>query len=275
MMNNKTLVTHVRPHLDDVCAIWMYQKYVPGWKKSRVEFMPTTSEGGKPYGGQPVDSDANIVHIGIGRGKLDEHKGNIGKSATTLLFAELKKHGHLPKNLVKRKALKLVTDYVLEDDLGKRIGHSSWPFEMATLLMWMPKSEDRVSTGITMLEALLYFYEDYVKLEKDWRKKKVFKTKWGRGVGVVSAMRATIRAYSEGYKLVAQVDPKHGYRSIRAHADSGVDLTSAYRRVKALEPKADWYLHHSKKMLICGSDVAPESERSKLTLPQLMALVRD
>jgi hypothetical protein len=273
-MKKKVLVTHVRPHLDDIAGIWLFQKYLPGWKDARVHFIPTTNKGGKPYGGKPVDTDPNIFHIGIGRGKFDEHKGNIGESAATLIHQEIKRKKQLPKTLIERKALERVIEYVLEGDLGQRHGLPGWAYEFGTVIMWIPDSKERTRAGIVMLDALLSFFEDYEKLSKDWKKKKIFKTQWGRGVGIISDKRATIRIYDEGYVLAAQVDPKRGYRSIRAHANSRVDLTAAYKKAIALEPKADWYLHHSKRMLICGSEVAPQSIRSRLTLEQLIDLVK-
>lgn len=273
-MKDKILVTHVRPHLDDIAGIWLYQKYVPGWKKARVEFVPTSADGAKPFGGKPVDSDPNVVHVGIARGEFDEHKGNIGKSASLLVFENLKKSGHLPEDALIRRALRRVVDYVLDEDLGKRKGLTSWPYEIGAVIMWIPDSDERLAVGSRLLEALLYLFKDYEKLDIDWKYKKVFRTKWGKGVGVVSDQKGSMRAYDEGYVLVVQVDEKRGYRSIRAHANSRVDLTNAYKKAKKIEPQADWYLHHSKRMLICGSDVAPQSARSKLTLPQLIALMK-
>lgn len=273
-MKQKILVTHVRPHLDDIAGIWLYQKYVPGWKKSDVEFVPTSADGAKPYGGKLVDSDPNIVHIGIARGKFDEHKGNIGKSAALLVFEYLQKSGQLPLDALVHRALKRVVAYVLDEDLGKRKGLASWPYEIGAVLMWIPDSDERLQVGSRLLEALLYFFKDYEKLDKDWKRKKVFRTKWGKGVGVISDQKGSMRAYEEGYVLIAQIDEKRGYRSIRAHANSRVNLTAAYKKVRSLEPQADWYLHHSKRMLICGSDVAPQSARSKLTLQQLIDLMK-
>src|SRR3990172_2036073 len=116
----KTLVTHVRPHLDDICGIWLIQKYLPGWKKSRLQFISASPTGGKTIGGA-VDSNPNVIHVGIGRGKYDEHKGDVDDCATTLIYKDLKRRKLLPADSVTTAALKRLTDYVLEGDLGKRL----------------------------------------------------------------------------------------------------------------------------------------------------------
>lgn len=270
----KILITHTKPHLDDIAGIWLYQRYVPGWSKVEIKFIPTTSYGGVPYGGKPVDSDPNVIHIGVCRGRYDEHKGDVGKCASLLVFEDLVRRKLLPKDKVELAALRKIVDYVLEGDLGKRIGKGDWLHAFDTVLLWVPDSDVRAKTGFIMLDALLSLSKDTVILDRDWKKKKIFRTTWGRGVGLISAVRGTVRAYNENFVLIAQVDPKKGYRSVRAHADSKVDLTDVFLKLKKIEPNAEWYLHHSKKLLICGDDVAPKSKLSKLSLDELIELVR-
>ena len=47
-----------------------------------------------------------------------------------------------------------------------------------------------------------------------------------------------------------------------------------YAKVKSLEPDAEWYLHFSKDLLICGSDKAANYKLSKLELNDLIGLVK-
>ncbi len=271
----KNLATHINPHLDDICGIWLFKKYFPGWKKANVRFVNATPNSCSTYGGKPVDTDADIVHVGVCRGKYDEHKGDLGKSAAVLVWEDLKRKKHLPKDKIEQKALKLVIDYVLEGDLGLRYKKEDTAYELGTLVKWIPDSFERVECGSIFLEALLNFLESCVKLEQDWVKRKVFKTKWGNGVGLISESNGAERAYNEGYVLIVQIEPKKHYYSIRADAQSKVDLTEAYEKAVALEPKSDWYLHHSKRLLICGSStVANKFNRSKLSLEQMIGLVK-
>ncbi|MBI4133199.1 hypothetical protein HY478_01145 [Candidatus Uhrbacteria bacterium] len=270
----KTFVTHIRPHLDDICGIWLYQKYVPSWKKAVLRFIPTSPTGGTPYGGKPVDSDPHIIHVGVCRGKYDEHKGNTHDSAASLVWKDLRRRKLTPRDADAAEALARLVHHVLEGDLGKRGGKPDRIYEIGRVIMGVPNSLERTRATFVMLDGLLNLLTDRVKLDRDWRKKKVFETRWGRGVGLTSKIKATDRAYEEGYVLVAQVDPIRHYRSIRAYGLSRVDLSRAYRRARALEPQAEWYFHHSKRMLICGSDVASLRHPSKLTLGQLIALVK-
>ncbi|MBI4280721.1 hypothetical protein HY628_00820 [Candidatus Uhrbacteria bacterium] len=268
----KTLVTHVNPHLDDIAGIWLFRKFAPGWQGARLKFIPTTAAGAK-WGKRKVDADPEIAHIGVGRGKYDEHKGNLNESAATLVFKDLQKRKLLPKGVL--PALRAALQYVLEGDLGLRGSDPDAIFEIAIIVRYIPDSEERVKIGCVLLEALLTAMEDRLKLDHDWQWKEIFETPWGRGVGIVSGSRAADRAYQEGFVVIIQIDPEKKYRSIRGQATSNVDLAEAYGKVRKLEPKADWYLHHSKRMLICGSDAAPKSQRSKLTLKELIALIKN
>lgn len=69
----KNLVTHLRPHLDDVCALWLLRRYLPEAKDAEIGFVATNERGGD------VHDSADTVHIGVGRGMFDEHKGDVGE----------------------------------------------------------------------------------------------------------------------------------------------------------------------------------------------------
>ncbi len=269
----KILVTHTRPHLDDVCGIWLYRRFVPSWSRAAVKFISIVN-GGRPYGGRPVDTDPDIVHFGVARGQYDEHKGDLGKSAAVLVWEDLRRRRLLPQDRLEAKALQAVVYFVLEGDLGKHIGPPEWAYSLDNLIRWIPDSRERIRSGSILLEALLNFFKARFTLDRDWKRRKEFKTRWGRGVGLISTASGTLRAYADGLTVVVQIDPQHGYRSIRARADSRVNLTRAWKRVQQLEPGADWYLHHSRRLLICGDEVAPGSKLSKLSLEELIKLLK-
>ncbi len=46
----KTIVTHLNPDLDAMAAIWLIRRFLPGWSKARVEFVPA----GETFEGKPV-----------------------------------------------------------------------------------------------------------------------------------------------------------------------------------------------------------------------------
>jgi len=64
--------------------MWLLLRYAPESKGAKLEFIVTNAVGGK------VKDDPDYVYIGVGRGKFDEHKGDVGQCATTLVFNDLK-----------------------------------------------------------------------------------------------------------------------------------------------------------------------------------------
>ena len=91
---------------------------------------------------------------------------------------------------------------------------------------------------------------------------------------VSSAEGAESYPYQFGHALAIVINREHDYFNIRADAVSGVDLTSVYEALKEKDPDAEWFFHHSKRMLICGGYLAPKAKRSSLSLEQMMELVK-
>src|SRR3989338_6642457 len=83
----KTLITHTLPHLDDICAMWLMKRYFLETKDAAIVFIPANEKGGD------IVDNSDYIYIGIGRGKFDEHKGDIGQCATTLVFLFLQEKG--------------------------------------------------------------------------------------------------------------------------------------------------------------------------------------
>jgi hypothetical protein len=57
------IVTHQRPHLDEVVGIWLLTNFDPACQDFSLEFIPY-------FGTAPVGD--NVVTLGIGGGKYDE-----------------------------------------------------------------------------------------------------------------------------------------------------------------------------------------------------------
>lgn len=276
----KTIVTHKNPHLDEITCIWMIHRFLPIGKKARVKFL--TSNTAVPGGAARKTTDAKeVVHIGMGRGAFDEHKGNLNESATTLVYKKLIKPKAKFSSPAEKDALEEIVAYVNDEDHGRFIKTAGNEFSIAAALSYLAtrggmSSNEIVVLGEKYLDGVYSALIDKHALDKDWKRAKILKTKWGKGVAVetpVSAKMAMRRAAAEGAVLVVAVNPKTKFRSIRALNESQVDLSRAYTLVKKLEPKAEWYLHHSKKMLICGSDVAANMYLSKLPLAALSRLI--
>ncbi|MEI7741717.1 MAG: hypothetical protein WCJ29_04380 [bacterium] len=270
----KTLVTHKFPHLDDITAIWLWQKYVPGFKKAKVGFVELAG-GGKAvtWKNKPVDSDREVIHFGVGRGKFDEHKGDIGKSATLLVHEYLLKQKLIPNK--DKPALAKLIEFVNLQDNGKILGLQYGNMFIPRVLRNIYPSEKRHAIGAELLDAALPLYDNEALIEKDWAKSIEFETRWGKGLAIeTNADGPDAVAYNKGFSLVIHLDPKRKWRMFRANADSDTDLTGIYEELHRMEPRASWFLHHSKHMLLCGSRSAPDVVRSRLSLKELVKIAR-
>ena len=54
-----------------------------------------------------------------------------------------------------------------------------------------------------------------------------------------------------------------------------IDLTPVYEKVKELDPEASWFLHASKRMLLNGSSKNPEMRGSKLSLDEVIDVLKN
>jgi hypothetical protein len=51
-------------------------------------------------------------------------------------------------------------------------------------------------------------------------------------------------------------------------------LSQVLRDLKRIDPDADWYLHPSKRLLVCGTPKAPPRKPSRLSLDELVGVLR-
>lgn len=269
----KTLVTHIRPHLDDICALWLLVRHLPEAKDARIEFVPTDVNGG------PRRDDAETICVGVGRGKFDEHKGDLGDCATTLVYKEIVRVA--PPDARQQAALKKIVDWVFSTDTGKLKGMPYQQFALPAVFDGYFDTHGRDSLAMTMfgfelLDSLLQAQRGEVEVEEAWTGRVEFMTPWGKGVGLISENRQIDGfAYAHGVPVAVIVNAARTYHTIRADANSDADLTAAHEELKRREPEASWYFHHSKKMLICGgTGGTPAPHPSKLALEELIGIIR-
>jgi hypothetical protein len=114
-----------------------------------------------------------------------------------------------------------------------------------------------------------------VELAADWEKRQEFDSPFGPAVALTSEARAVDpKAYSEGFTVMVRRDKSGGYSEIRARADVTVDLTPVRDALQKADPEADWFFHHSKKLLINGGELPGKARLSSLDLKQLVELVK-
>ncbi len=268
----KTLITHLRPHLDDICALWLLQRYLPDAREAKLDFIATNEKGGD------VIDDPDLTYVGVGRGKYDEHKGDIGQCATSLVWNDIK--GRAALDAKETRAVEKIVAWVLLEDTGKLNAEPYRFFSVPAIIEGYFDGHGRDSKAVTefgfaMLDALLLAQRNEVRIEDDWNGRVEFESRWGRAVAIVgTARQIDAYAYSRGIPLVVIVNPDRTYHTIRADAASPIDLTPAWEKIHAREPQASWYFHHSKKMLICGGDHAPNARLSALTVEDLIGYLK-
>lgn len=270
----KYLVTHEYPHLDDIAAIWLFKRYVPGFAQARVAFVTLKGHGeASTYKNKPVDSDPNVVHVGVGRGRFDEHKGDVGKCATLLVHEMLVAKRFIPKS--DRAAIAELVHFINLQDTGQLANLQYRNMYLPSLLRGIMDSKRRTKVGEEMLNLAFERYRETVEMDAIIKKGVVVHTSWGDGIAVTTDVTGPeMGAYAAGYTFLIHIDPKREWRSVRAQADSKVDLKPAYDIVTKLEPKAGWYLHQSHKMMMCGSRSAPSVVMSKLPMKKLIEIVQ-
>lgn len=271
----KTLVMHHSPHLDEVVCAWMFRKFHLKFKDVRFAFVDA---GHDTIDGKPADHDVDVVHIGVGGGRFDEHTSSKRQSAATLVHEWLTEQAAIPKGDFTEQALELLVSYTLRDDTGELLSDQSFPYHVSALFSGLRMSEKSdehlVHVGSHFLDAFFAVLMDWVRVGHEWDRRREFETPWGRGVGIeTSAATVQQYAYGLGFVLTVQFNPQDGYRSIHAHPESSVNLEQTYQEILQKEPNADWYLHQSKKILLCGGKLAKKARLSKLTLDELIQVV--
>lgn len=271
----RTIVTHRKPHLDEVVASWLLVTFDPGFKGCDYQFIANTPKGGD----MPVGD--HHVGLGVGRGKYDEHGLKVGHSATQLVFDDLMHRGLIPNDLHEDKALEWLVAYAHNEDTGQwaTTDPAATSFSIPAILRgrWLTTTDDRdsITFGHQLIEAVMANLNARAKFLADWDKRIEFESIWGKAVALTSTYKASDAfAYNAGFVLRVQKDPTKDFGDFRGPAASEVDLTGIYAKVEALEPGA-WFLHQSKKILVASNDPASGLPTTKLSLQQLIDFVKN
>lgn len=270
----KTLITHINPHLDDICAIWLYKKFHPDFKDAKLEFL-SAAKGGVTFEGKEVDLDPDVIHFGIGRGKYDEHKGDILESAASLVWKDLKQSG-LSKNEVEEKAYEELISWNTLIDTGRAPNFEFSEFSVQSFIRPLSgKEEDSkkaVELGSEILDRIFEVLKRKQQAIIDWEGRQEFQTKFGQTIAIVSESVDRAFCKSKQGDLFLMYHPK--FKSVQFYSDAK-DLEEIYKKLKEKDPEADWFLHQSHHMVICGSGSAPDSKLTKLSFEQLIEIVKN
>lgn len=259
-------------------AIWLIRHYFAGFSRAQVKFISAENGGADKI---IPDQDPKALYIGVGRGKFDEHRGLTANCASSLVWRDIKRNQKIEnRSQLEIKAVDRLVEYVLREDTGKLVEMTDRTFSVQNIL-WgyydnhQKSSEKMIEFGQTIIDSLFSQQLTLADLEQAWKKKKIFQTKWGKAVALEADEKGLSGlAFQKGYELIIGINPKNGYHGFRAKAQGKVDLSAIYEKIKSLEPEADWFLHQSKKLLLCGGDVAPKARKSKLKLEEMIELIK-
>lgn len=266
MATPAVIVGHLAPDLDCIAAIWILVRFGKA-AEAELAFVPA----GRTLNDLPADSDPLIVHVDTGGGRFDHHhSADPSQSA-----AELVRRAIAPGD----EALRRLVDQVTRLD-NVEAGPVRQPlFTIDDLIagynaLYPNKPQEVVRAMLPNLDAWYERERRQLRLERAFERRTEFQTRWGLGIALQSDDGASSRlAYSHGAVLYAYRDRK-GYMGVAAQRRSAVDLTPVYHDLKRLDADADWYLHPSNRLLLCGTPKAPPRRLSALTLEELVMVLK-
>lgn len=266
----KTLVTHINPHLDDISAIWLFRKFFKEFNDAKFEFISASRDS-------KAQESQDKIFIGTGGGKFDEHKGDIGECATTLVWNEIKAQGLTPKDEFETKALEELIEWNRRIDTG--MGNECEMNEYSIQNYLRPRdgkpesSGKAVILGEQILNRLLFSLKAKYQTIKDWEESIEFNSEFGRSFAVKSEVISRDFCRDKDAKLFLMYDPKRS--SVQFFTPSlEIDLEPLFLKLKQRDSKASWYLHHSHHIILCGSGSAPEFIPTSLSFEQLIEIAR-
>lgn len=283
----KTIITHIAPDVDAVTSVWLLKRFLPGWEKADVGFVVA----GKTMNDDPPDADPEILHVDTGMGTLDHHQTDEYTCAAKRTMEYISKQITDNKKQKKKhnfpdEALERLVEVVNDIDHFKEASYPNpaadfYDFGLVGILdgwklIFAQENEKIVELSLLLLDGIYKKFQDKVWAQEEIKVNGVeFETAWGKGMAVETVNDEVVRmAQRMGYTLAIRKDPKKGFVRIKTLPDSPADLTHTYQKLKKLDPDATWFLHASKRMLLNGSVKNPDSRPSKMTLREIVDVVK-
>ena len=210
----KFIVTHTSPDMDAITSVWLLKKFLGGWDKAEVKFVPAgdrllplPKNDSFEYAIEKKGKD-EYIHVDTGMGPLDHHQTESDKVCGASLTFDFVKKGLVnvkPSiNKEKLEALERIVNFVVEVDHFKEI------FRPEPLADYHDFSVVNILDGLKLLRPNQdTFYVDYICdcldailndfENKIWAEREIkdigieFKTKWGKGLGIESINDSVIK----------------------------------------------------------------------------------
>jgi hypothetical protein len=261
------IVGHLSPDLDCLAAIWILIRFGKA-EDADLQFVPA----GRTLNDLPPDTDPAIVHVDTGGGRFDHHH----TADPTLSAAELVRRAVVPGDEALHRLVEQVSRI---DNAEASPGRMPVFFNINDLIagynaLYPGRPHHVARAMLPNLDAWYEHEQRQLRLERAFNRRLEFQTRWGLGIAMQSDDGASSRlAYSHGAVLYAYRDRK-GYMGVAAQRRSPVDLEPVYRDLKRLDGEADWYLHPSHRLLLCGTPKAPPRHFSALSLDDLVGVLK-
>lgn len=279
----KKIVIHYNGDLDSIAGAWMIRRFLPGWEEAEIAFVPV----GKTLDDKPADRDPDVLHIDTGGGELDHHQEEEITSATAKTLEKIKKTKGVELKKLDLEALEKIAAVVTEVDNAREL---AWPeidadrreFNLDSILRGLNRLDQVddsqvVELGMRALDGVFSQLKAKIDAQAILKEKGLeFDTPWGKAVGLETANDQVLwEGEKAGYSLVVKQDPRTGHTRIYARWDRGVDLSGAYKKLKEKDPKASWYLHQSKNLLLNASTKHPDMVPTKLSLEEIIGVLKE
>ena len=275
----KTILTHLSVDLDSIACCWLIKKFMPGWSKAEIKFLPASTN----YKNNLPDSNPDILYVDTGLGKFDHHQYPKYLSATKLVFDYLKKEKNI-KVKDETTLIRLVDLITLIDNFGEcKLPNPSDDFYdlgMHQIIEGLKNkfSDDLQTTefSFNLLDCLFFILKKKIDAEKEIKKGFIFNSQFGKSLAMETKNEEAVRlAQKLGYFLVIRRDPIKGWIRIKVRPDCKIGLDSVYKKILTLDSKASWFFHVSKKMLLNGSSQNPNVIPSRLSLKKIIEIVKE
>lgn len=288
------MVTHHAPDLDAIGSVWLFKRFDPlNYADAKVAFV----DPGDKISLEDCEKNYNcqlheVTHVDTGLGEFDHHQveraaPNI--SASSLVYDYICKHYPDKKD---DQALAAVVKHITEIDHFNEINWAEakedrFTFSLHSLIhghefVNLHNDQSQLNFG---LEALDYAYaaltQRYSAKETIKKKGQEFNINIGLCLAIESGNDDTIKlAQIQGYQLVVRKDSEQGFIRIKARPDSknpdgsSFDLKKLEETISQLDQSATWFYHASGKMLLNGSSGWRQKKASKLSLKQVVDLIK-
>lgn len=272
----KTIVTHIGPDLDAITSTWLAKTFLPGWEEAAIAFVPA----GTTLNKMEPDSNPDILHVDTGFGKFDHHQTAEDTCASMLVYEEIKAtQGADP---VLERMVRVVNDVDhFREVFYPNAAADYWEFWMVGQIDgWRLIHAENplriMELGFASLDGVYKVMLNKMWAEKELENATEFPIRWGKAAAFETVNDEVIhQAQKRGFALVIRKDPKKGYVRIKTLPKETIDITPLYEKLKEADPKATWFLHASRHMVLNGSAKNPEMKPSSLTLQQLIDVTKE